>query len=82
MDSNYATMFQMFSAWQEQAEKLKNGESTKVEYDLWRHNYPQYDTTQKWAKVPSQDLSDAMVKAFKKQLKDRYTEKDLTEVLR
>ena len=71
MDSNYATMFQMFSAWQEQAEKLKKGEITKEEYDQWRYNYPQYDTTQKWAKVPSQDLSDAMVKAFKKQLKDR-----------
>lgn len=30
----------MFSAWQQQAEKLKNGEITKEEYDNWRYNYP------------------------------------------
>ena len=71
MESNYAEMFKMFTAWQEQAEKLKNGEITKDEYDQWRYNYPKYDTTQNLAKVPSQDLSDAMVKAFKNQLKDR-----------
>ena len=32
--------------------------------------YPEYDDTQITAKVPSQELSDAMVKAFKKKLKD------------
>ncbi len=40
MGTNYLTMFDMFSAWQEQAEKLKNGEITKEEYDQWRYNYP------------------------------------------
>lgn len=40
MDTNYIAMFEMFSAWQEQAEKLKNGEITKEEYDHWRYNYP------------------------------------------
>ena len=40
MGTNYLTMFDMFSAWQEQAEKLKNGEITKEEYDHWRYNYP------------------------------------------
>ena len=39
MGTNYLTMFDMFSAWQEQAEKLKNGEITKEEYDNWRYNY-------------------------------------------
>ena len=34
-------MFDMFSAWQEQAEKLQNGEITKEEYDNWRYNYPE-----------------------------------------
>lgn len=40
MGVNYITMFEMFSVWQEQAEKLKNGEITKEEYDHWRYNYP------------------------------------------
>ena len=40
MGVNYITMFEMFSAWQEQAEKLKSGEITKEEYDRWRYNYP------------------------------------------
>lgn len=38
--SNYITMFEIFSAWKEQAEKLKNGEISKEEYDNWRYNYP------------------------------------------
>lgn len=40
MGSNYITMFEMFSAWKEQADKLKNGEISKEEYDNWRYNYP------------------------------------------
>ena len=41
MGTNYISMFEMFSAWQEQAEKLKNEEITKEEYDNWRYTYPQ-----------------------------------------
>ena len=41
MGTNYITMFEMFSAWKEQAEKYKNGEITKEEYDNWRYNYPE-----------------------------------------
>ena len=41
MGTNYITMFDMFSAWEEHAEKYKNGEITKGEYDHWRYNYPQ-----------------------------------------
>ena len=48
---------------------LEAGEITQEEYDNWRYNYPKYDTTQKWAKVPSRDLSDVMVKVFKDKLK-------------
>ena len=33
-------------------------------------NAPKYDTTQIWAKVPSQELSNALTKAFKDHLKD------------
>jgi transcriptional regulator with XRE-family HTH domain len=41
--TNYLKMFDMFSAWQEQAKKFKNGEITKEEYDNWRYNYPKFN---------------------------------------
>ena len=62
------SVFQMLAAWAEQAEKYRNGEITKEQYDEWRYTYPKLDTTQTWAKVPSQELSDAMVEAFKDKL--------------
>nr|HRM33339.1 transcriptional regulator [Ruminococcus bromii] len=31
--------------------------------------YPKYDTSQLWAKVPSQELSDTLVEAFQDKLK-------------
>ena len=40
------------------------------EYDNWRYHYPKFDTTQHWAKVPSQELSDTLVESFKDKLKD------------
>ena len=54
-----------FRGWQQQAEKLEQGEITQEEYDRWRHYYPQYDTTQRWVKPISQGLSDLLVEAFK-----------------
>ena len=42
---------------------LRSGEITQEEYDRWRYYYPQYDDTLITAKVPFQELSDAMVKA-------------------
>ena len=41
--TTYLSMFDMFHAWQEQAEKLKSGEITQEEYDQWRYNYPKND---------------------------------------
>ena len=41
--TTYTTMFDMFHAWQEQAEKLKSGEITQEEYDQWRYNYLKKD---------------------------------------
>ncbi len=38
---NYVTMFDMLNTWQKEAEKLKNGEISKDEYDTWRYTYPQ-----------------------------------------
>lgn len=64
----YLSMLEMLSAWAEQAAKLKAGEITQEDYDRWRYNYPRYDTTQRWGKVPSQELSDALTAAFKDKL--------------
>ena len=57
---------EMFRAWMEQADKLENGEISKEEYDEWRYKYPELDTYQKRAKVPSQELSDYLVKELTK----------------
>ena len=61
----YTNMLDMLSAWAEQAKKLEAGEITREDYDRWRYNYPKYDTTLRWAKVPSQELSDFLVDALK-----------------
>lgn len=63
------SVFKMLSAWAEQAEKFRSGEISKEEYDRWRYRFPEFDTTQRWAKAPSQELSDMLVEAFKKDLK-------------
>jgi transcriptional regulator with XRE-family HTH domain len=62
----YADMFEMFYAWRQEAAKLENGEITKEEYDQWRYRFPEFDTTRKWVKVPSQELSDALIKELNK----------------
>ena len=61
----YVAMFDMLSAWAEQAKKLEAGEITREDYDRGRYNYPQYDAAQRWAKVPSQELSDFLADALK-----------------
>ena len=63
-------LLQMLTAWQEQATKLSAEEISRDDYDQWRYNYPKFDTTQRWANVPSKELSDALVKAFKNKLHD------------
>ena len=64
-----AELLKMLYAWKEQADKLNAKEIDREQYDQWRYHYPKYDTTQLWAKVPSQELSDALVEQFKDQLK-------------
>ena len=59
-------MVKMLTAWLEQAAKLEAGEISKEEYDKWRCKYPAFDTTQKWVKLPSQKLSDALVEELDK----------------
>ena len=65
-----ARISELVCAWAAVSEKYRAGEISRDEYDKWRYNYPQYDDTQIWAKVPSQEFSDAMVKAFKRKLKE------------
>lgn len=65
-----AELSEMLTAWAEQAEKYHNGEINREDYDKWRYNYPKYDETSGFVKVPSQQLSDALVEAFKDRLKN------------
>jgi len=38
--TTYLSMFDIFSAWQREAEKLRSGEISQEEYNAWRYNYP------------------------------------------
>lgn len=49
--TTYHSMFDMFHAWQQEAEKFKAGEITKEEYDDWRYNYPQREAERFEAKI-------------------------------
>lgn len=61
-----SSLVQMLHAWHAEAVKLKNGEISKEQYDEWRYKYPELDTSQHWAKVPSQAVSDMLMKELKK----------------
>lgn len=65
-----AELLKMLYAWKEQADKRNTEEISKEDYYNWRYYYPKFDTTQIWAKVRSQELSDALVEAFKDRLTD------------
>ena len=65
-----AHLSEMVCSWATVAEKCRAGEISKDDYDKWRYNYPRYDKSQIWAAVPPQELSDALIKAMKKELKD------------
>ena len=57
-----ARLHEMLCVWRQAAAMLKAGEITQEEYDHWRYQYPEYDTTQLWAEVPSQKLSNMFFK--------------------
>jgi hypothetical protein len=57
----------MLHGWLQAANMLRAGEITQEEYDRWRHYYPEYDKSQRWAKVPSEALSDALVETLTKE---------------
>ena len=58
---------EMLNAWAEQSEKYHNGDINRDEYDKWRYNYPKYDETSSYVRVPSQGLSDMLINALKKE---------------
>ena len=60
-----ARLHEMLCSWPQAAAMLKAEEITQEEYDRWRYRYPEFDTTQRWVKVPSQALSDILVDALK-----------------
>ena len=65
-----AELSEMLNAWAEQSEKYHNGNINRDEYDRWRYNYPKYVETFGYVKVPSQEVSEAMLEAFKDKLKN------------
>lgn len=58
-------LLKLLYAWKEQSDKLSSEAISKDEYDNWRYHYPEFDTTQIRTKVPSQELSDALVDLLK-----------------
>jgi len=68
--SQAAELNKILAAWREQAAKLEAGEISQDEYDQWRYCYPTFDTTQRWSKVPSQELSKALSQKFIKPAED------------
>ena len=40
-------------AWLDQAEKFRNGEITREEYDKWRYEFPKHDISRRWVQIPS-----------------------------
>ena len=57
-------LHKMLCSWRQAAAMLKVGEITQEEYDRWRYRYPEFDTTMRWAKVPSQALSDMLLEGL------------------
>ena len=53
-------LHEMLFSWQAQAEKLRNGEISREDYDNWRYHYPEFDDAQIHAKVPSPQLGEIL----------------------
>ena len=41
--TSYISLLERFTAWQKEAEKYRNGEISKEEYDNWRYTYPEVE---------------------------------------
>ena len=64
-----AELSEMLNAWAKQAEKYHNGDISREDYDKWRYNYPKYDESSGYVKVPSQALSDTLLETYIDKLK-------------
>lgn len=62
LSSPVDTVSAMLREWQQQAKKLENDEISREEYDEWRYRYPELDTSQHWARTPSKEISDYLIK--------------------
>jgi len=62
-------------AWQKETAKLESGKITKEQYDEWRYKYPELDTYQHWAKVPSQAVSDMLLAGLAEMEKEEKKQK-------
>lgn len=69
-ETDTAELSEMLNAWAEQAEKYRKGDISREDYDKWRYNYPKYDETSGFVKVPSQEISEAILEPFKDKLKN------------
>ena len=41
--TSYISLLERFTSWQKEAEKYRNGEISKEEYDHWRYTYPEIE---------------------------------------
>ena len=48
---DFQNMLEMFLTWEQQAAKLRSGEITQEQYDDWRYNYPNSDTSGTFHKI-------------------------------
>lgn len=51
-------LHEMLCSWRQAATMLKAGEISQEDYDRWRYRYPEFNTSQRWVKVPPKELSD------------------------
>lgn len=72
--STYSSMNKMLRAWLAEAKKLEDDKSTKEEYDDWRYKYPELDTYQIRAKVPSKEISGMLLAGLKEMEKEEKKE--------
>lgn len=50
-NKSHHSMFDIFNTWQQEFQKLKNGEITREEYDTWRYNYPRIEAERTKARL-------------------------------
>ena len=60
-----AVIQELVTSWGDFAEKYRAGSISREEYDRWRYNYPKFDESQHYAKIPSQEMSDAVIRKLR-----------------